>query len=586
MIKEITGMLDFATLSPANSIMVIGVILFLGTLGGFIFKLLKLPQVVGYIAIGILIGQTGIHLLSSKIITTLNPVNNIALSLIGFLVGAELRLSVLKKSGKQFTAILLFESITPFFTVSFFVGLVSYLVTKDVKSSITLGVLLGAMASATAPAGTTDVLEENRTKGPMTTTLLGVIAMDDAVALILFAIVATISSGLMGERTNSLGSQLLAIAYNIAASSAVGVAGGALLNLLAKWIKNDTGRVLAFSVGIILLITGAGLFLNLDTILSSMVMGFFIVNFAKFRTDTLFAVVDKFTPPIYVLFFVLVGAKINIWTISPFFGILAVVYVLARTLGKSIGAEFGAKITGAPDTVRKYLKWGLLSQAGVAIGLSLQAGQMFPHTVGPTIIMIITATTFIVQIVGPFATRYGVRHSGEAGLDITEEDLLRESTVKDVLDNERAAHPVSDNATFSDVMDAFSKQESLSCPVCSKDNKLLGVITVDNLKEALLLGEISEGLLAFDLMNQPETSCAPETPLLEVKERFQEYNIDTIPVVAPDGTFFGIIEQRSIEKFFRKKVLDLRQKLITLETTITKSEKNLKSAKKPRTAKA
>lgn len=574
MIKEITGMLDFMTLSPANSIMVIGVILFLGTLGGFIFKLLKLPQVVGYIAIGILIGQTGIHLLSSKLITTLDPVNNIALSLIGFLVGAELRINVLKKYGKQFTAILLFESITPFFTVAICISLVAYFVTKDIKSSITLGVLLGAMASATAPAGTTDVLEENRTKGPMTTTLLGVIAMDDAVALILFAIVATISSGLMGERTTSLGTQLLAIAYNILASGAVGVAAGALLNLLAKWIKNDAARVLAFSLGIILLLTGTGLYLKLDTILSSMAMGFFIVNFAKFRTDTLFSVVDKFTPPIYVLFFVLVGAKINIWSISPFFGVLAVVYVLARTLGKSFGSEFGAKITGAPDTVRKYLKWGLLSQAGVAIGLSLSSGQMFPHTVGPTIIMIITATTFIVQIVGPFATRYGVKQSGEAGLDITEEDLLRESTVKDVLVNEKEAHPVSDNATFAKVIDAFSKQESLSCPVCSRDNKLLGIITVDQLKEALLLGDISEGLLAFDLMNPSEVSCKPETPLLEVKEMFQEKNIDTIPVVAQDGTFVGVMEQRSIEKYFRKKVLELREKLVRLENTITKPAKD------------
>ncbi len=567
LIKEIVGMLDFTTLLPANFILVLAMILFLGTLGGFIFKLLHLPQVVGYIAIGILIGQTGFHLLNSKIITTLSPISNIALSLIGFLVGAELKISVLKKYGKQFTAILLFESITPFITVAFSVGLVSYLVTHQLKSSIALGLLLGAMSSATAPAATTDVLAENRTKGPLTTTLLGIVAMDDAVALILFAIVSTIAGGLLGERTGSLLSQLLAIIYNITVSSALGALAGLLLNLLAKWIKNDNGRILAFALGIILLLTGVGLYLQLDTILSAMAMGFFIVNFAKFKTDNLFNVVDRFTPPIYVLFFVLVGAKINIWSISPFFAILAVVYVLARTFGKSIGSSFGAKITNAPDTVRKYMKWCLLSQAGVAIGLSMSAGQMFPHTVGPTIIMIITATTFIVQLIGPISVKHGVTKAGEVGLDVTEEDLIRESKVSDILAYEKKAPPLNDNATFEKVLETFSRQESLSSPVCSSDNKLVGIITVDNLKEALLLGDVAEGLLAYDLMNPSGITCKPDCSLLDVKEMFQANNVDTIPIVDDKGTFVGIIEQRSIEKYFRRKVLELHEKLSSLEKT-------------------
>ena len=558
-------MLDFVTLSPANSILILGIILFLGTLGGFIFKLLRLPQVVGYIAIGILIGQTGFHLLSSKIITTLNPISNIALSLIGFLVGAELKLTVLKKYGKQFTSILLFESITPFITVSFFVGLVSYLVTHDLKTSAALGILLGAMSSATAPAATTDVLAENRTKGPLTTTLLGIVAMDDAVALILFAIVSTVAGGLLGEKTSSLGAQLLAIFYNITVSSALGVLAGMLLNMLSKWIKNDDGRILAFALGIILLLTGVGLYLQLDTILSAMAMGFFIVNFAKFKTDNLFSVVDRFTPPIYVLFFVLVGAKINIWSISSFFGILAVVYVAARTFGKSIGSSFGAKITNAPDTVQKYMKWCLLSQAGVAIGLSMSAGQMFANTVGPTIIMIITATTFIVQLIGPVCVKHGVTKAGEVGLDVTEEDLIRQSRVSDILAYEKEPLPLNDSATFREVLEAFGRQESLSCPVCSSDNKLVGIITVDNLKEALLLGDIVEGLLAYDLMSPSEVTCKANCPLLDVKDLFQAKNVDTIPVVDDNGGFVGIIEQRSIDKYFRRKVLELHEKLSSLE---------------------
>ncbi len=567
MINSFSAILNFKTLSPENVILVIGFILFLGTLGGFVFKLLKLPQVVGYIVIGIAIGQTGIHLLSGSIITTLSPVSTIALSFIGFLVGAELKIPILKKYGMQFTSILLFESITPFFTVSIFVAATTFFVTKDIKSSIALGVLLGAISSATAPAATTDVLAENRTKGPLTTTLLGIVALDDAVALILFAIVSTIASGLLGEKSLSLGAQIGEIAYNITVSSALGVVAGLLMNLFAKWVKNDDGRILAFAIAIILILTGVGIYLNLDTILSAMAMGFFIVNFAKFKTDDLFRIVDRFTPPIYVLFFVLVGAKINIWIISPYLGLLAVIYVIARTLGKSIGSTFGAKITHAPKTVEKYLKWCLLSQAGVAIGLSMSSGQMFPNTVGPTIVLIVTATTFIVQLLGPVSVKYGVTKAEEVGLDITEEDLMRQSTVKDVLTYEKAAEPLYDTATLTDVLKVFGEQDTLSCAVVTTENDFVGIITIENLKEALLLGEIADRLLAFDLMSPAEVTCKITDRIPEVKDLFQLHDVDTIPVLGDDEKFIGVIEQHSIEKYFRKKVIELNQKVSSLETS-------------------
>ena len=206
--------LQFNIVDSANLILLLGFILILGAIGGRIFQKLKIPQVVGYIVIGIFIGQSGFQILSSQVITALDPINSLALSLIGFLIGAELKTSVIKKYGKQFTGILLFESVVPFIVVSIVATLFTYLATKDFILAISLGLILGAISAATAPAATTDVLKENRTRGPLTTTVLGIVAMDDAVALILYAITSSIASNLLGGQNLSLGIPLLSC-FNI-----------------------------------------------------------------------------------------------------------------------------------------------------------------------------------------------------------------------------------------------------------------------------------------------------------------------------------------------------------------------------------
>ena len=242
-------LLRFDTLQAANSVFLLGFILFLGSLAGLIFKKFKIPQVVGYIVMGILIGQSGVHLISEQVLSTLEPISSFALSLIGFLIGSELKTSVIKKYGKQFVGILLFESILPFISVSVLVSAISFLVTRELNTSVALGLLLGAISSATAPAATTDVLAENRTKGPLTTMLLGIVAMDDAVALVLFAIASTFAGGLVGESTTSFGAQMLSIAYSIGVSCILGSLLGFLLSKLIRYVGNDDGRTLAFSLG-------------------------------------------------------------------------------------------------------------------------------------------------------------------------------------------------------------------------------------------------------------------------------------------------------------------------------------------------
>ena len=559
--------MQFVTLTGARFVLLVGVMMFFGSAGGRLFQKLKIPQVVGYIVTGILLGVSGLFVLGKETIVALNPISTIALSLIGFLVGAELKIDVIKKYGKQFVGILLGESITPFFVVGILTGAVSFLFTGNIPYSISLGLLLGAICAATAPAATTDVLKEYRTKGPLTTTILGIVAMDDAVALILYAVAATIASPLLGGHSISLASQLAAIAYDIFGSIAMGMAFGFVLSLILKYTMDDDGRVLGFSLGILLLSTGICDLIHLDHILSAMFIGFFMTNFAHKKTRPMFRLVERFTPPIYVLFFVTVGAKLNVWILTPFFLVIALLYVGGRTLGKTIGSRLGAHLTKAPESVRKYLPFCLLSQAGVAIGLSIAAGNDFPDSVGPQIMLIITATTFVVQILGPICVKYGVTKAGEVGLNVTEEDILKKTLVKEVTVNGKAVASstsyaiVNENDPIGKIIADFATHENMNYEVRGRDGLLAGQVSLARIKDAMQIGALADMMPVFDVMEKPAATCLPEAPLPEAYQLFADHDTEAINIVDSQGKPMGILEKYTVDHYIHTKIVELEHRL-------------------------
>ena len=567
--------LHFMSLNGSELMLLVGIMMFFGSFGGRIFQKLRIPQVVGYIVIGIIIGVSGFVLLGKDTVAALNPISTASLSLIGFLVGAELKIDVIKKYGKQFVGILIGESITPFFVVGVLTGSVTYLFTKSVAHSLSFGLILGAICAATAPAATTDVLKEYRTKGPLTTTILGIVAMDDAVALILYAIAATISAPLLGGHSVSFLAQLGAIAYDIFGSVILGLAFGFFLNLILQNIMNNDGRVLGFSLGTLFLCTGLCNSLGLDNILASMFIGFFMTNFAHPKTNAMFKLVEKFTPPIYVLFFVTVGAKLNIWIMTPFIAVIALLYVSGRTIGKTIGSRLGARLTGAPESVRKYLPYCLLSQAGVAIGLSIAAGNDFSDSIGPQIMLIITATTFIVQILGPICVKYGVSKAGEVGLNITAEDLMKTAQVRDisikghVICRAESYTIVNDTDTVGSIISNFTHHENTNYEVRGNEGtnkgKLVGQISIEHLKEAMQIGEMGEFLLAMDIMEKPRVTCQPELSLPEAYQLFSDYDTEAICVTNDSNEPQGMLEKFAVDHYIHSRIVELEHKLAKME---------------------
>ena len=552
MFEELTS--QFSTIH-VNMLFLLGLALFGGTIGGRVFQKLKIPQVVGYIAIGIILGQTGMNIVNLQTITKLQPFNYFALGLIGFMIGGELKTQIFVKYGKQFLSILLFEGITAFLTVTVLAGVVAMAFFPP-NVAWALALLLGAIASATAPAATTDVLWEYKTKGPLTTTILGIVALDDGLALVLFALATSIAGSLTGQSVEGA-MVILGPLYEIFGSIVIGGVSGFVLSKLLR-LYSEEDRVLAFAIGTVLFVLGVSLVLDIDMLLAAMTLGAVVTNFAPRKSQDVFKIVGRVTPPIYVLFFVLVGAKLNVNNMPVYMILLVVVFLIGRTGGKMTGAYLGAKLSNAPESVRRYLPLCLFSQAGVAIGLSILAGQRFAGEIGNTIVLIVTATTFVVQIIGPPFVKLAVQKAGEVGLNITEDDLIKTLKVADIMD--RTVPAIPEDMPLHQILRTFSEHNNLYFPVVKQDKTLAGIITVDSIKNTLMYSELNQFLVAADLMETIPATAHPDTPMGNVKDLLKRYKLEYLPIVTEKNTLEGFLEARAIDHLISRKFLELQQK--------------------------
>ncbi|MFH0935841.1 MAG: cation:proton antiporter [Candidatus Omnitrophota bacterium] len=546
-----------------NILFLLGLALFGGTIGGRIFQKLRIPQVVGYIAIGIIIGESGVRVVNRDIITALQPFNYFALGLIGFMVGGELKKEIFAKYGKQFMTILLCEGIAPFLLVSLIVGIVGTFLLGDWRLAWALGLLLGAIASATDPATSTEVLREYKTRGPLTQTILSIVALDDGLALLLFVIASSVAGTLSaGVHAGGLLRSFINPAYEIFGSLIVGTITGLVFSKIIRRYS-EKGRLLAFSIGTVLLITGLSLALNIELLLTAMTAGVVVVNLAPRKSREIFELIGGFTPPIYVLFFVFIGAKLNLQSLTLATAVLGGIYLFGTMVGKAAGARFGAVISGAPESVKKYLPLGLFSQAGVAIGLSILATQYFPGEIGNTLVIIITATTFILQLVGPYFVKVAVTGAAEIGLDITEEDIIQASKATDLMDKNTPV--IYKNTPLAEILEIFSESPNLYYPVTDKEKNLLGIITVDNIKNIFNETSLSGFFLAYDLMEPVVAKVNPQTPMREVQELLDRHNLECLPVVTyEDNKLAGFIERRNLDKAISTKIIELKKKADSL----------------------
>jgi len=541
-----------------NIILLMGLAIFLGTVGARIFQKFRVPQVVGYVVIGLVIGQSGLNIIGRDTVELLSSFNMFALGIIGFMIGGQLRADVFKKYGRQFLIILCSEAIAAFVIVALLTGLAAWYFTADVHTSVAMALVLGAIASATAPAATVNVLWEYKTRGPLTSTILAIVALDDALALLLYGFAASIAAALIGRTNGPLLATVLTAALEIVGAIVLGVLAGSVLSFILKRIK-DTDKALAFTISSVLLVIGISITLKLGAILAAMTLGATIANLARRKRHTTFELVEKFSPPIYALFFVLAGAHLVLREITGWMIVMVLVYLAGRTAGKVLGSSFGAGWSHAADVVRKYLGLCLLSQAGVAIGLAIISSRLFQGEFGHAIIAIVMASTFVVEIFGPMFVKLGVKKAGEVGMNVTEEDLIKTYKVADVMDTSPTSIP--QDMPLPQILEVFSTSDSLYYPVIDAQSRIKGVITIADIKEMFASRDVAAWLLACDVAEPVLDKTTPNTPLEEAFDQMRRYDIESIPVVADDSSnqLVGVLDYRKVNRKISAEVLH-RQK--------------------------
>lgn len=421
-----------------NQILCIALALLAGLLSSRLMKLLRLPNVTGYLISGIIfgpfvlgkyIGGWSTDPLSGNSIQAISWISDIALGFIAFTIGCSFKTSSLKAVGKRIVIITIFEALGgALITIG---GLfIAYIFLKDTLP-IAVILTLGAIACATAPAATLMVIKQYKAHGPVVDTLIPVVAFDDAVALIAFSVLFSISKSLVTATSLSFVGVIVVPLIEIIASLALGTLLGFLISLGCRFFKSRANRMIMV-IASILVVVGLSILANqlgwklfgedfsFSSLLACMMIGAFFINARKDAQRTIERI-DQFTPPLYMLFFVISGANLNITIFASkdalLVIIIALVYIVARSLGKYLGAFSSSKITKSEPTVQKYLGFTLFPQAGVAIGLATTASQTLAKAgyekESSIILAVVLTATIVYELVGPLITKIALYKAGE-----------------------------------------------------------------------------------------------------------------------------------------------------------------------------
>lgn len=392
-----------------NTLLALGIAMAAGLLFTRIIKLVKLPNVTAYLIAGLLIGPSVLNIVGKESVESFNIIVTLALGFIAFSIGGEFKLSSLKRLGKNvtvITAVQAFGAVAVTFVVLLGAGLLGWLG----ENYLPLVFTLSAIATATAPAATLLVVRQYKAHGPVTETLLPVVAMDDAFGLMIFSVFMAIAQALSSGTAPTAKSMLLEPLIEIVASLGIGFVLGLIVALCTRWFKSRANR-LCLCVTATVIGTALAQIWNLSSLLLCMMIGAVMANLGK-DVDRVLEGNDRWTPPIFMLFFVISGADLNL-SVLPTVGILGVLYIVARSIGKYLGARIGSSIVKADTNVRKWLGFTLLPQAGVAVGMAQIALTRLPGELGSKVQAVVLCATLIYEIVGPILTKMALSKAGE-----------------------------------------------------------------------------------------------------------------------------------------------------------------------------
>jgi Kef-type K+ transport system membrane component KefB len=400
-------------------LLTLGLTLFVGYFVKRIMGRLKVPDVTGYIILGVLAGAF-IFSRFEGLLDSVEIISDFALAIIAFIIGHELKKDVIKKLGKAILFIAIFEAFGAFLVVFSVLYFFNFF---PLHSSL----LLASIASATAPAATVYVIHQYKSEGPLTSTILAVVGIDDAIALIIYVFASTVAKQTFhgnGEAVFNL-SLIVTPILSVLSSGVLGVVSGLIFRFLFNNIRNRDALAMGI-VGFVLIVMGGAELMGISELLSVMVFSAFLTNTSVSLSRRSGEIIESFTSIMLPFFFIFAGAHLDVMKISSI-ALVCIIYFFARSVGKIGGASIGGLLGKAPTVVRKFAGLGLIPQVGVAVALALAVKRTFGDPTGPygqdgadmaaIIINILLCSTIITESVGPILTKFALKKAGEAKAD-------------------------------------------------------------------------------------------------------------------------------------------------------------------------
>ena len=405
-----------------NELGSLGLILLFALLVGHLVKFARIPEVTGYLVAGMVVGPSALGWVTHENLQALHVFSEVGLGLILFSIGGVFEFSRMRAIGRRLVTLTFAES-----------ALAAVLVTLGmlaIGQPWQVALLLGAIAVETGAASTLMVIRENNSSGPFTEALTGVIGLNNIFALVAFSLVAaTLDMSMLGTSGGmtaaGVARAVFPLVWQLVGSAALGYLVGLLLAAWAAQVV-ESGEVLILLIGCVLLTVGVATLVDLSPLVASLAVGATMANLSA-KSRALFDALSRTDPPLYVIFFVLAGADLNLSLLKSL-GALGLVYVLCRAAGKLLGARYAARREHFPATVQRLIGFSIFAQAGLAVGLVLVTRQRFPE-LAPTVTTVVLGAVVVFEIAGPLSTRFALDRSGESRPQDADPILSLESDV-------------------------------------------------------------------------------------------------------------------------------------------------------------
>ncbi len=388
--------MDFTTLP---SLLTVGIFLLIGWGAHAIGQYLRVPRVTLLLLVGLMCGPFILDVFPHNVARWFPDIAHMALAMVGFLLGSNFVINEIKEKGRNIIYVSLGKTIVAAILVF---GAVLF-----VSRDLTFALLLAGIAPASAPAATFDVIHEARAKGPLSETVLGVVAIDDLWGVILFSLLLVTAEAIGGK--GHIGEEIMRGLWDIGGAIFIGAVIGFPMSWLTGRIQQGEPTLLEAS-GFVFLCGGLALILNVSYLLACMFLGAIVANFAKHHTRP-FRDIEGASEPFMVIFFLLAGYEFDFLNFLTL-GFLGGTYVIARSIGFILGGHIAANIARSSATIREHIGWCLFPQAGVALGLALLAKERFPEF-SKSVLPLIVGTTIVFELIGPIVTRWHLHKAGE-----------------------------------------------------------------------------------------------------------------------------------------------------------------------------